>query len=99
MDPMNDPDPSVMDGYLVRLSGRAWGVSCGVLLGGGLFVATMVLVVKGGDNVGQHLGLLSQYLPFYSVSFSGAAVGLLWGALIGFALGHSICMVYNRVAR
>ena len=40
-----------------RLNERAWGIAVGMLLGTGLFIATNVLVVKGGVNVGLHLSL------------------------------------------
>lgn len=33
---------------LLRLNARAWGIATGLLFGGGLFVATNVLVLKGG---------------------------------------------------
>jgi hypothetical protein len=54
-----------------RLNARAWGMSVGFVLGFGLLIATNVLVIKGGPNVGQHLGLLSNYFPGYRVTFVG----------------------------
>ena len=36
---------------LLRLNGRAWGIAVGLLFGGGLFLATNILVLKGGENV------------------------------------------------
>ncbi len=70
----------------------------GALIGGaGLFIATAWLVIKGGANVGQHLGLLSWYFYGYSVTWPGAFVGLLWGALSGGAIGWLIGAVYNLV--
>mgnify|MGYP003587550374 CR=1 FL=1 len=38
-----------------RLNARAWGISFGLLGGLGLFGATLFLILKGGENVGQHL--------------------------------------------
>ena len=65
---MTDRD-EILNRAIRRLNARAWGISMGMLLGGGLFVATNVLVLKGGPNVGQHLGLLSVYLPFRTRTF------------------------------
>ena len=48
---------------ILRLNERAWGIAVGMLLGMGLFVATIVLVLKGGPRVGLHLSLLSRYFP------------------------------------
>ena len=81
-----------------RLNAQAWGVSFGVLFGTVLFVATMVLVLKGGDNVGQHLGLLAVYFPGYRVNIGGAFLGFVYGFVLGYALGRVIGYVYNLVA-
>lgn len=82
---------------MLRLNARAWGIAIGLLLGGGLFVATNVLVLKGGPNVGPHLGLLSVYLPGYSVTFVGSLIGFIYLFVIGYAIGRVIGMVYNRM--
>lgn len=81
-----------------RLNAQAWGVSFGLLLGVGLFVATIILVAKGGPNVGQHLGLLREYLPGYRVTVAGAFLGFIYAFVIGYALGRIIGVVYNKVA-
>lgn len=83
---------------LRRLNARAWGIATGLLLGGGLFLATIILVLKGGPNVGAHLGLLAVYIPFYRVTFLGSIVGFIWGFVIGYGLGRLIGSVYNRLA-
>jgi hypothetical protein len=83
---------------VLRLSGQAWGVSVGLLLGLGLFVATLVLVIKGGDNVGAHLGLLATYFPGYRVTTLGALIGFVYGFVLGYALGRIVGFVYNRIA-
>lgn len=66
--------------------------------GCGLFLATAWLLVRGGPNVGQHLNLLGIYFPGYSVSWTGAFVGLVWGATTGAALGGLLAWLYNRLA-
>ena len=83
---------------ILRLNERAWGVSIGLLLGSGLFIATNVLVIKGGPNVGQHLGLLAVYFPGYSVTVGGSLVGFVYAFVMGYAFGRLIGMVYNRFA-
>lgn len=80
-----------------RLNQRAWGVAFGLLLGLGLFVATNVLVLKGGPNVGQHLSLLSQYFPGYRVTFLGSLIGFVYAFVLGYAFGRLIGSVYNRL--
>jgi|RhiMetdeSRZDD1v2_1073273.scaffolds.fasta_scaffold05216_16 hypothetical protein len=84
---------------LARLNARAWGIAIGLLMGGGLFLATLILVMKGGPNVGQHLGLLRAYFPGYSVSVIGSFIGFIYGFVVGYALGRIIGSVYNRLVR
>lgn len=83
---------------ILRLNAQAWGMSFGTLLGLGLFIATSALVIKGGENVGQHLGLLSVYFPGYSVSWIGALVGFIYAFVVGYALGRIVGSVYNWIA-
>ena len=80
-----------------RLNARAWGIAVGLLLGGGLFLATNILVLKGGRNVGQHLQLLSQYFPGYSVSFLGSLIGFVYAFVGGYIIGRAIGYLYNRL--
>ena len=58
---------------LVRVGARAWGIAMGSILGGGLMVATLALVFKGGEDIGRHLGLLSNVLPGYDVTLATSA--------------------------
>ncbi|MFT7619744.1 MAG: hypothetical protein ACI97A_003401 [Planctomycetota bacterium] len=88
-----------VNAYVTQLNGRVWGMALGLLTGFGLFIATMWLVVKGGDDVGQHLSLLSQYFPGYDVTFFGACFGFLWGCFLGYAFGRAICLFYNFAAK
>lgn len=80
-----------------RLNARAWGISVGLIAGLGLFVATNILVFKGGPYVGQHLGLLRAYFPGYSVSFVGSLIGFVYMFVIGYGLGRIVGTVYNRL--
>jgi tetrahydromethanopterin S-methyltransferase subunit G len=82
---------------VIRLSGSILGITLGLIVGLLLFVATNWLVLKGGENVGQHLMLLSQFFPGYRVTFAGSCLGLVYGFLTGFAAGWIIAMIYNRV--
>ena len=82
---------------MARIHAGVLAVVCGVLGGGGLFVMTVWLVIRGGLRVGQHLGLLSWYFPGYSVTWAGAFVGLFWGILAGGAVGWIIGEIYNLV--
>ena len=81
-----------------RTSEQGCGLALGFLAALALFVATIILVVRGGENVGQHLGLLSVYLPGYSVTWPGAFVGAAYMFFLGYGAGRTIATLYNRVA-
>ena len=69
-------------------------------VGGGIAIAiaTLWLVIQGGDVVGPNLGLLSNYFPGYTVTWSGSIVGFIYGALVGALFGWAMAWIYNRVA-
>lgn len=81
---------------ILRLNARAWGWAFGLLFGVGLFLATMLLVVKGGSNVGQNLSLLAAYFPGYRVSVGGAFIGFVYAFVVGYGSGRLIGLIYNR---
>ena len=80
---------------LLRLNATVQGIVTGLIVGGGLFLATNWLVLKGGDPVGPHLSLLSQYLIGYRVTFVGSFIGLGYGLVLGFLAGYFVARVYN----
>jgi hypothetical protein len=92
------PSEETLQHAVRRLNARAWGVSVGLVCGLGLLLATNILVIKGGPNVGQHLGLLANYFPGYSVTFLGSLVGFVYAFVLGYGLGRLIAAVYDRAA-
>lgn len=84
---------------LARINGRAWGVAMGLVFALGLSIATIFLVVKGGEVVGPHLGLLGIFLPGYSVTWHGAIFGFIYAFFIGYAVGRLIGVIYNAASR
>ena len=84
---------------VVKLNAKLLGIVFGMLLGIGMFLVTNFLVLKGGENVGQHLSLLSQFFPGYSVTFLGSLVGFAYGFAVGLVTGSVLGAVYNKVAR
>jgi hypothetical protein len=85
---------------VARLNSRAWGITGGLLLGIGLFAATNVLLLRGagpGEHVGPTLGLLSYFLPGYTVTFVGSVIGFVYMFVIGYMLGRAIGTVYNKL--
>ena len=83
---------------VMRLNANINGLVAGIMVGLGIFVATNWLVLKGGDVVGPHLGLLGQFFIGYEVSFGGSLIGFAYGFATGFSVGYLIARIYNWVA-
>jgi protoporphyrinogen oxidase len=73
----------------------ALGLSAGVMLGVLLFLATLVVVLKGSEMVGPNLELLNQYFYGYSVTLPGSLFGFGYGFIIGFMAGWSFAFLRN----
>lgn len=83
---------------VVRLNGFVLGFVLGAIGALALFAATMWLVLKGGEVVGPHLGLLDNFLPGYSVTVFGSFVGAAYAFVIGYLCGYIVSAVYNFIA-
>lgn len=81
---------------LMRLDGVILGLALGLVCGIGIFLATNILLLKGG--VGVHLALLGHFFIGYTVTFGGSLIGFLYGLLFGFMVGYVIASLYNWVA-
>ena len=87
----------ILERVFLKLDRVAFGVSLGTVTGLVLFLATLILVAKGGDVVGPNLRLLSQYFPGYHVTASGSALGLVYGFLTGFIGGWFFALLRNTM--
>jgi hypothetical protein len=82
---------------LLRLNAMVQGIVTGIVAGVGIFIATNWLVLKGGDVVGPHLGLLDNFFIGYQVSFFGSLIGFVYGFLTGFITGYVVARIYNWI--
>ncbi|MFZ5610047.1 MAG: hypothetical protein ACOY99_10605 [Pseudomonadota bacterium] len=81
-----------------RLDNVATAVAGAVVFALGLFLATAILLLKGappGVPVGQHLSDLGTFLPGYSVSWAGGAIGAVYAGIVGAILGYVISTLWN----
>jgi hypothetical protein len=78
-----------------KLDRFALGLSTGMISGVVLFLATLVLVLKGGDVVGPTLGLLEEFFYGYSVTLAGSLLGFGYGFVTGFIAGWSFAVLRN----
>ncbi len=82
-----------------RLDPTALAVALGSVSGLGLFIATVVLLLREGSRVGLHLGRLGYFLPGYGVTWPGAFFGLVEAALVGAAAGALLALAWNSYHR
>ena len=68
---------------VARLRESVVAVAFGVVSGTGLALTTAWLLIQGGDPMGPHLGLLANYFPGYTVSWTGCLVGFAYAAATG----------------
>lgn len=80
---------------LIRFHAVATGFAGGTIFGLGLFVATIWLLIKGGDNPGHHLRLLGQFFIGYDVTILGSFIGAAYGFVTGFLLAYAVARSYN----
>jgi hypothetical protein len=82
---------------VIRLSRNVLGLTLGILFAAGIFLATNILVLKGGPEIGPHLQLLNQFFLGYRVSFGGSFLGAAYGFVVGYISGWVIAAVYNWI--
>jgi len=81
----------------MKLDVRAFAVTCSLLWGLGLFLATLWIVLMDGPSADPTL--IGRIYRGYSLTSTGAFVGLVWGLVDGAIGGAVFAWLYNRVAR
>lgn len=92
-----DAELRLVRAAIARMRATIMALVFGMVAGTGLFVATVWLLVRGGSQVGLHLGLLGNYFPGYTVTWLGSLVGFGYGFLTGAVIGGGATWIYNRV--
>jgi len=90
------PEDKLFSGVLL-LNAKVVGLALGLILALAIFVATNWLIIKGGERVGPHLILLSQYFIGYRVTFIGSLIGAAYGFALGTIGGALMGWIYNKI--
>lgn len=80
----------------MRLNVKAFGLTCGVLCGLGLFVITWWIIAFEG--VTGDLTFIGRLYRGYSISPAGSFIGLVWGLVDGLVGGVIFAWLYNMLA-
>ncbi|RMF57900.1 MAG: NAD(P)/FAD-dependent oxidoreductase [Calditrichaeota bacterium] len=89
------PIEEVIESVFAKLDPLALGGAVGFVSGLLLFLATAILLLKGGPVIGPTLSLLGNYLVGYKVTWPGAFIGFLEAGLGGFIMGYVIATLRN----
>jgi len=82
---------------VLLLNAKVVGLALGLICSLVILVATNWLIIKGGNRVGPHLQLLSQYFIGYRVTFSGSLIGAAYGFAVGTFCGSLLGWIYNKI--
>lgn len=100
---MTNPEQATTDTLPLRVTlafapvhKRAFGVATGITAGLLVFTVTMMEVIRQPATPSP-LRLLNQYFAGYTVSVSGALIGLAWGLATGFVMGWFVAFARNLV--
>jgi hypothetical protein len=101
---------SLLERTFMRMDKLGLATALGTVFGLIVFLASIIIVIKGGQTVGPNLQLLSQYFYGYTVTVKGAFIGFaysfFWGFLFGwlfayfrnFLVGFFIYRIKKRMA-
>ena len=78
-----------------RMDKLAFAVAVGTTTGLVFFLATLWLVIKGGNVVGPHLRLLSQYFVGYTVTVCGSFIAFGYSFFWSFLFGWLFAYIRN----
>lgn len=84
---IEEAEDAVIEVAFAKIDPLALGIAVGAVSGVGIFMASVVLLLKGGPAPGLTLSLLGNYLFGFDVTWGGAVIGLLEGGLLGCAVG------------
>ncbi|MFH0966042.1 MAG: bacteriophage holin [Planctomycetota bacterium] len=80
----------------MKLNVKAFGLTCGILWGLGLFAMTWWIIAFDGATGDRTL--LGRLYRGYSISALGSVVGLVWAFFDGLIGGAIFAWLYNRLA-
>jgi len=92
-----DMKESDIDRVTLKIEGHPLGIALGSFVAISLILSTNLLVIRGAAENSHHAGLLSHYLPGYSVSFMGSIIGAVELFIFTYILCQILSCVYNGV--
>ena len=85
----------ILSKSFARIDEFAFATATGTLVGLISCLATIWLLIQGGDNVGQHLQLIGQYFVGYTVSIAGAFIAFAYAFCSSFLFAWAFAYLRN----
>ena len=80
----------------MKLNLKAFSLTCGLLVGLGLFLLTWWIIIFEGATGDQTL--IGMVYRGYNISAMGSVMGLMWGFVDGMIGGLVFAWLYNKLA-
>jgi hypothetical protein len=90
--PSSETDDAMMLAF-APLHKRAMGTAVGIAAALGVFLATVIPLIRGQQHI--PLDLLAAYFRGYTESWGGAVIGAAWAGFVGFVLGWFLAFSSN----
>jgi hypothetical protein len=79
----------------MRLNVRAFALTCGLLMGLGLFFVTLWIIAF--DGASGEITFVGRVYRGYNISYLGSVYGLIWGFFDGLIGGAILAGLYNLI--
>ncbi len=80
----------------MKLDVKAFAITCGLLLGLGLFFVTWWIILLDGSS--DRMTFIGQIYRGYGLNAAGSLAGLAWGLVDGAIGGAIFAWLYNTLA-
>ena len=80
----------------MKLDVKAFAITCGLLLGLGLFFVTWWIILLDGSS--DRITFIGQIYRGYGLNAAGSLAGLVWGLVDGAIGGAIFAWLYNTLA-
>ncbi len=80
----------------MKLDVKAFAITCGLLMGLGLFLATWWIIILDGSS--DRMTFIGQIYRGYGLNGMGSLIGLVWGVVDGAIGGAIFAWLYNALA-
>jgi hypothetical protein len=87
----------LLEENVMKLDVKALALSCGLILGLGLFLLTWWMILL--DGASGEITWIGRVYRGYNISPVGSVIGLAWGLVDGAIGGAILALIYNKLRK